>query len=666
MSAELVASPSLTDLGIVFENVFGVTPASPSLISFPRNTTSLNSRLEGQVSDEVRADRMADDYADSMERVTGDITCNLRARAFDKQLEAVQGGSWAADVLNTVFSEVDFGSVTAVGSTKTFTFATHGPGDRGISSGDKVTFANLNVDENNKTFTVASVSAKTMVVTEAVTDMATADKLYTLTRESFALSEADLTSVTVVSSTKTFTFAGGDPVALGLRAGDKVRFAGLSAAGDNLTYTIASFSGATNRTMVVEETVPTDISTADTSFTVTRTSRGLTSYDLTSITASASAKTFTFASGDLIDSGIRVGMRVAISDMASATNNKTFTVANISGTTNRVMTVIEEVADATADTSFRLEVVGAICNVGTLLRSATIERAFKDIGRYLQFKGCMFNSAAIDIPAVGPISLRFGVIGQTVGALQLSSLDGGSNLAKSQTLFTSVAADSSESTFTVGASSWLSGGFAVGDVIVFSSLSESKNNDTPFRITALSGSKAYVSPSPTDMTADTAFTVTRYGLPAYTEVSSTRMMTAGGGLLLADNGDTRLGVVTGLNFTIDNGIQTVEGVTSSAGAFIKAATWGKRQTVSGQLTAIFDGGGLHSRFQSKLDSTLLYRVTDSDGNWYQFFFPRIRYSGGDIGDAGDRGIPITLPFTAMKPRYSKYPNTHVSIQRSYT
>lgn len=93
-------------------------------------------------------------------------------------------------------------------------------------------------------------------------------------------------------------------------------------------------------------------------------------------------------------------------------------------------------------------------------------------------------------------------------------------ISKSNTEFTSVAATASTSKFTVGASTWAAQGFRVGDVIRFSSLSVAGNNDVNYLIYSLSGVDAFVTPAPTDMGADTAFTVLRKGKKVMIPTSS--------------------------------------------------------------------------------------------------------------------------------------------------
>ena len=79
-----------------------------------------------------------------------------------------------------------------------------------------------------------------------------------------------------------------------------------------------------------------------------------------------------------------------------------------------------------------------------------------------------------------------------------------------ETDFTSVTATNSTSKITLGGGNPVTEGLKVGDEITFANLSVAGNN-TAFVITAFGGTsnrELTVSPAPTDMTADTAFTMT--------------------------------------------------------------------------------------------------------------------------------------------------------------
>lgn len=79
-------------------------------------------------------------------------------------------------------------------------------------------------------------------------------------------------------------------------------------------------------------------------------------------------------------------------------------------------------------------------------------------------------------------------------------------VSKTESDFTSIAATNATSKLTVGGSTWAAQGFKIGDVIRLASASVAANNRN-FVIYNLSGVDAFVYPAPTDMSADTAFTV---------------------------------------------------------------------------------------------------------------------------------------------------------------
>ena len=81
---------------------------------------------------------------------------------------------------------------------------------------------------------------------------------------------AQFTSVTSDNTNARFTFAGGDPVAEGYRAGDIIRFTNLATtANNNVNFIIRGIGGTSNRELNVYPAPVTD-ATPDSSFSVTR------------------------------------------------------------------------------------------------------------------------------------------------------------------------------------------------------------------------------------------------------------------------------------------------------------------------------------------------------------------------------------------------------------
>lgn len=83
-------------------------------------------------------------------------------------------------------------------------------------------------------------------------------------------------------------------------------------------------------------------------------------------------------------------------------------------------------------------------------------------------------------------------------------------VSKSQTDFTSIAADEASSTLTVGSSTWAAQDFKVGDIVRLAGIT-GENLGVNFTITELDGDEATVYPAPADLSPDTAFTVAVVG-----------------------------------------------------------------------------------------------------------------------------------------------------------
>jgi hypothetical protein len=88
-----------------------------------------------------------------------------------------------------------------------------------------------------------------------------------------SLDNTALTSVVASKAAGTFTFAGGDPAALGLKVGGIIRFGGTSSTNDGANFVIQSFGGTSNRTLTVIPAPYADIGTPDTTFTVVQTGK---------------------------------------------------------------------------------------------------------------------------------------------------------------------------------------------------------------------------------------------------------------------------------------------------------------------------------------------------------------------------------------------------------
>ena len=109
---------------------------------------------------------------------------------------------------------------------------------------------------------------------------------------------------------------------------------------------------------------------------------------------------------------------------------------------------------------------------------------------------------------------------------------------------------------------------------------------------------------------------------------------------LKEGGDV-IGVVTGIDLSLDNGIAAQYCVFQRSASF---ADWGKA-TVTGTLTAFFESGGLLRKFLSETPTGLEFTVGDDNGG-YTVICPSIRYTGAELPVQSDGPITLSLPFAA--------------------
>ena len=109
-------------------------------------------------------------------------------------------------------------------------------------------------------------------------------------------------------------------------------------------------------------------------------------------------------------------------------------------------------------------------------------------------------------------------------------------------------------------------------------------------------------------------------------------------------GGSTIGIVTGLDFTLNNNITPLQVLMQNTAVGLAEG----RGNVTGTLTAYFADSTLLDKFVNETGTSIEVALTDSSGNTLTFYFPNVKYTGGDISVNDEGPVTISLPFTALK------------------
>lgn len=86
-------------LGFIAESNWGVTPATPAFQLVRNASVTLAVNKDTLLSEEIRSDRQRWDMRQGAYKVTGDVAGEMSYGTYDSWLEALTGGTWAANEL---------------------------------------------------------------------------------------------------------------------------------------------------------------------------------------------------------------------------------------------------------------------------------------------------------------------------------------------------------------------------------------------------------------------------------------------------------------------------------------------------------------------------------------------------------------------------------------
>lgn len=110
------------------------------------------------------------------------------------------------------------------------------------------------------------------------------------------------------------------------------------------------------------------------------------------------------------------------------------------------------------------------------------------------------------------------------------------------------------------------------------------------------------------------------------------------------DGTDACAAITGLDFTIDNGITANYSLCSPEAVSMTA----DRFNVTGTLTMLFADAAELNKFTGDTEVSSSLEITLTSGtDMLMFSFPKIIYTGGDVSVSGGGVVPISLPFQAL-------------------
>lgn len=109
-------------------------------------------------------------------------------------------------------------------------------------------------------------------------------------------------------------------------------------------------------------------------------------------------------------------------------------------------------------------------------------------------------------------------------------------------------------------------------------------------------------------------------------------------------GGSSIAVVTGIDFTLDNQVQSVPVV----GSVYPYAVVPGRAKLTGTLTAVFASSALLAKFIAETASSLVFVLKGiPDTKTYTFTIPNVKYTGGKWDINSEQDLVLTMPFVGL-------------------
>jgi hypothetical protein len=109
-------------------------------------------------------------------------------------------------------------------------------------------------------------------------------------------------------------------------------------------------------------------------------------------------------------------------------------------------------------------------------------------------------------------------------------------------------------------------------------------------------------------------------------------------------GGVPCGIVTGIDFTLDNQVQSVPVV----GSLFPYAVVPGRAKLTGTVTAVFASSALLAKFINETASAIVFVLKGiPDTKTYTFTIPNVKYTGGKVDINSEQDLVVSLPFIGL-------------------
>ena len=122
-------------------------------------------------------------------------------------------------------------------------------------------------------------------------------------------------------------------------------------------------------------------------------------------------------------------------------------------------------------------------------------------------------------------------------------------------------------------------------------------------------------------------------------------------------GGAAIAVVTQLDLSLDNGMEPTFAVFNDT---TLRPTDGKSR-ITGTLTAYYESRALYQKFINGTNSSIVFTLTDPDGNDYLVELPNIKYTGGNPDVSGEGPVTLALACSAI---YDPATTSQIKITRT--